>query len=96
ADTLPKPSKPAPANVVVLRLAPGAKLLPLTQYRVTATDLVNLMGYKGTSTRVFATPKAPAKADTTKTKGAAPRDTSTAKPPAKPGGGRGGRGGAFP
>ena len=66
----PKPSKPAPATVVVLNLALGSKLPPLKQIRVTATDMVNLLGYKATSARVFAT----AKADTAKTK--APADTS--------------------
>jgi Bacterial Ig-like domain len=88
----PKPSKPPPAKVLIVVLTPGSHLLPLTQYRVTATDLVNLMGYKGTSTRVFATPKAPAKPDST----AAPakRDTAAVKRPPG-GGGPGGRGGRW-
>ena len=105
----PKPSKPAPATVVILTLADGSKLPPEIQVRVTATNLENLLGYKGTSTRVFATPKPPAKADSTaKTPGdtskvktppdtskVKPRPDSTAKPPLpkKPGGGGGGEAG---
>jgi Bacterial Ig-like domain len=65
-EELPKPSKPAPANVLIVELTIGSRLKPLSQYRVTATNLVNLMGYKGTSTRVFATPKPAEKADSTK------------------------------
>ncbi len=105
----PKPSRPAPATVLMVQLAFGSHVKPLTQYRVTATDLVNLLGYKATSTRVFATPKppappdtsthAPAKADTTKhavkpDSTARPRpDTSSAKGAATHGGGGGGPGG---
>ncbi len=88
----PKPSRPAPAKTLILELAFGSHLRPLTQYRLTISDLVNLMGHKGTSTRVFATPKAPAPPDTTKPP--ARRDSSAAAPPAKPRGG--GRGGAVP
>ncbi|HEY5219059.1 MAG TPA: Ig-like domain-containing protein, partial [Gemmatimonadaceae bacterium] len=50
----PKPSKPAPATVVMIKLALGSHLPPLKQFRVTAADMVNLLGYKGTSSRVFA------------------------------------------
>jgi Bacterial Ig-like domain len=62
----PKPSRPSPATILIIDLAFGSHLKPLTQYRVTATDLVNLLGYKATSTRVFATPKPPAPPDTIK------------------------------
>ncbi len=87
-----KPSKPAPPTDLVLQLAPQSSLPPLTQIRVTATDILNLLGYKGTSTRVFATPKpAPppdsTKADTNRVR--VPPDTSGARPPlTKAGGGR--------
>jgi hypothetical protein len=75
----PKPSKPAPATVIMLDLAPGSKLPPNKQVRMTATDVQNLLGYKGTSSRVFATPKPPEKTagDTSKVK--APADTSKVK-----------------
>jgi hypothetical protein len=82
-------------------------LPPQKQIRVTATDIVNLLGYKRGSTRVFATPKPPEKSDTTKAKLPAdtsrarapgdsakvklPPDTSRTAAPKKPGGG--GRGG---
>jgi len=72
---VPKPSRPAPATVLMIDLALGSHVRPLTQYRVTATDLVNLLGYKATSTRVFATPKPPAPPDTSKAKGAIKPDT---------------------
>ncbi len=103
----PKPSKPAPATVVMIDLALGSQLPPQKQIRVTATDIVNLLGYKRGSTRVFATPKPPEKSDTTKAKLPAdtsrarapgdsakvklPPDTSRTAAPKKPGGG--GRGG---
>lgn len=74
----PKPSKPAPATVVILNLALGSHLRPNTQVRVTASGVTNLLGYKGTSTRVFATPKPPEKPDSTKVK--ARIDTSKVKP----------------
>jgi len=87
-----KPSRPAPPLDVVLQLAPDSKLPPLTQIRVTATDLVNLLGYKGTSMRVFATPKPAPPPDTTKSdtsKVRVPHDTSAARPPlTRTGGGR--------
>ena len=91
----PKPSKPAPATVVILNLALGSHLPPNTQVRVTARGVTNLMGYKGTSTRVFATPKPPEKPDSTKVKAridtskVKPRPDSLTKPPTvkKPGGG---------
>lgn len=88
-----KPSRPAPATVLILKLTLGSHLVPARQYRVTARDLVNLMGYKRTSTRVFATPKPAVKPDTSKTP--ARRDSVPAKPPAGRGGGRGGGGGLF-
>ncbi len=82
-----KPSRPAPATDLVLQLAPESKLPPLKQIRVTATDLVNLLGYKGNSVRVFATPKPAAPPDTSKVR--VPPDTSGARPAAKKtGGGR--------
>ncbi len=93
----PKPSQPAPPSVVIIRLALGSHLLPLKQYRVTATDLVNLLGYKGSSSRVFATPKAPeAPVKPDSTKGAARPDSAALKrpPPKRAGGGRGGGSGA--
>lgn len=82
-----KPSRPAPPIDLVLQLAPESKLPPVKQIRVTATDMVNLLGYKGTSVRVFATPKPAIPADTGKAK--VPPDTSRAGPAAKKtGGGR--------
>lgn len=90
----PKPSKPAPAKVLLITLTPGSHLEPLTRYRITATDLVNLLGFKGTSSRVFATPKAPAKSDSTKAKTlpdsltrARPGGPAGKAPPRKSGGG---------
>ncbi len=100
----PKPSRPAPATVLIIDLALGSHVKPLTQYRVTATDLVNLLGYKATSTRVFATPKVDTakvivKPDTAKG-GVKPDSTVKTKPDttggkaaAKRGGGGGGGGG---
>ncbi|MGH7689008.1 MAG: Ig-like domain-containing protein [Gemmatimonadaceae bacterium] len=89
-DTSPsalKPSRPAPATDLVLQLAAGSTLKPLTQVRVTATDMVNLLGYKGTSVRVFATPKPAAPPDTSKV--GVPHDTSGVPPPPKRTGGGG-------
>lgn len=65
ADTMPKPSRPAPPTAVVLTLNPATALPPNTRIRVTATGMVNLLGDTATSTRVFATPKAAVKPDTT-------------------------------
>jgi hypothetical protein len=57
------PSQPPPPTQIVLGL--GARLMPGTSYRITATGLRNLLGRAGTSTRVLAVPR-PAPADTTR------------------------------
>ncbi|HVZ77340.1 MAG TPA: Ig-like domain-containing protein [Gemmatimonadaceae bacterium] len=63
----PKPSKPAPPTVIVLRLDPATHLETGKQYRVTATGVLNLLGYKGDVNRVLSIPKpTPVKSDSTK------------------------------
>lgn len=68
-----KPSRPAPSTEVMIQLALGSRLAPLTTVRVTATDMSNLLGYRKSSTRVFATPAAPSDS--------AKRDTSRVRTP---------------
>ena len=73
--TAVRPSRPVPETDVVLVLA--APLRPATNYRLTATEIRNLLGIARTSDRSFSTPK-PQPADTT----AARRDTTKARRPA--------------
>jgi hypothetical protein len=74
----PKPSRPAPSTVVLVKIDIGTRLEWLKQYRVTASDMDNLLGFKATTSRAFATPKAPVKTDSTK---APPPKPPAAKPP---------------
>lgn len=88
-DTALKPSIPPPAKEVFIRLSIASHLRPNTEYRVSAIDVQNLLGYKGGSARVFSTPKPPEKTDTTKA--GAPADTGRkVRPDTSRGGGRGG------
>jgi hypothetical protein len=51
----PRPKRQSPAIVVVLEVA--TPLPPETNYRLTATGILNLLGLPGTSSRGFATPR---------------------------------------
>jgi hypothetical protein len=70
---LPRPSQPPPERAVVLKLAPPTILHPGT-YRVTASDIRNLLNRTGTSTRTF-----------TIQRPATPNDSTKAAPVRRPG-----------
>jgi hypothetical protein len=70
---LPRPSQPAPDRAVILKLAPPSVLRPGT-YRVTASDIRNLLARTGTSARTFTIQRGPA----------SPNDSTKAAPVRRP------------
>ena len=78
---LPRPSRPAPETMVLLKLAPPALLEPGATYRLTASGVRGILGRSASVNRTVTIPKPP---PPSARDSAAKRDTTRTPPPRKP------------